>query len=438
MLCRYPIRPNFFGRLVSCIALCHCLAPQAPAQGRPDAIWMTSVTNVPPLSAFFGDKSIAFSPEGTLLAWPQRQPDGLGTFFLSRVADGAVLRTVASNSIGTPAFSPDGTKLALIGTNGINIWRLLDGALLQSIPDGTNAGPWLSFSPDGSILAASYLGTYNAHNQIRLWSMAEGSVLRTLSPPPFNSSSVKSAAFSSDGATLAALRAYAHVYITRVADGLQVGSIDPAGAGDATSVAFSPDGSMLASAFGALFFPPEVWWESNRLVLSRASDWSPVTTLTNYEAHHLGYSGVRSLAFSPNGRILLTGGMDGSIRFWRVPDGALIKLYDQPALGETGGSSTNVDTVAFSPDGRHYAYVRANGMLVMANAPVWISDAARTNGNLRLNWQGGTGLYQVQQTSNVASPDWQNLGDATTNTSTNLPLPATTTFFRIQSLTNAP
>jgi WD40 repeat protein len=57
--------------------------------------------------------------------------------------------------------------------------------------------------------------------------------------------------------------------------------------------------------------------------------------------------GVASLARSPDGAILATGGYDGLIRLWRFADGSAIRT-----LGDTDGP---VWTVAFSPDSRTLA-----------------------------------------------------------------------------------
>jgi hypothetical protein len=51
---------------------------------------------------------------------------------------------------------------------------------------------------------------------------------------------------------------------------------------------------------------------------------------------------VQALAFSPDGRMLVSASSDGSIRVWRVADGALLQVF------RTG----DVDSLAVSPDGR--------------------------------------------------------------------------------------
>ena len=92
------------------------------------------------------------------------------------------------------------------------------------------------------------------------------------------------------------------------------------------SVAFSPDGQTLASAS---------WDGTIRL-------WNPNTgklkrTLTEHRA------GVASVAFSPDGNILASGSADQTVRLWNTTTWKLKRTLT--------GHIDSVDTVAFSPDG---------------------------------------------------------------------------------------
>jgi serine/threonine protein kinase len=98
-------------------------------------------------------------------------------------------------------------------------------------------------------------------------------------------------------------------------------------AGRTTSLAFSPDGTMLAS--GGLDQAVTLW---------RTADGAAIRTFVGHR------QGVSSVAFSPDGQTLAVGSLDGTIRLWHVADGKLLWKID--------GHDFSTLSVAFSPDGR--------------------------------------------------------------------------------------
>jgi hypothetical protein len=149
-----------------------------------------------------------------------------------------------------------------------------------------------------------------------------------------------------------------------------------------------------------------------------------------------------STSLTPDGRCLFTvlrAGRDfccnpiyytNHIVLWRVSDTRPMGRYDQEL--------PDVVQLAVAPDGKSFAYGRGDGIIALARIPVVITNVVRRNAQAALEWQGGSGLYQVQQTSNVASSTWENLGSPTTNTNATVPATNPAAFFRVQSLTNAP
>jgi len=173
---------------------------------------------------------------------------------------------------------------------------------------------------------------------------------------------------------------------------------------------------------------------------------------------------VNSVDFCPDGTQLATASADGTARLWRVSDGTevrvleggggrakfsadgrlLISLSDgtfriwQVTAGTSAGSITNTGAVVFdiSKNGRYYAYGRDDGAVVLARMPVVIMETAVTDGQLILSWTGGSGLYQVQQCTNLSTSAWENLASPTTATAVTNTVSANPVFYRVQSLPN--
>ena len=101
------------------------------------------------------------------------------------------------------------------------------------------------------------------------------------------------------------------------------------------SIAFTPDSATLAS--GAVDKKVRLW---------RVSDGTHLRTLEGHTGNIFayGYAGaVNEMAFSPDGSLLISGGSDMTVRFWRVSDGLLLKTI------KPGGD--NIWGMALSPDG---------------------------------------------------------------------------------------
>ena len=149
---------------------------------------------------------------------------------------------------------------------------------------------------------------------MKLWDVATGTNIATLEG---HRGGVNSVAFSPDGTTLAS-GYYVTVKLWDVATGTNIATLE-GHRGGVNSVAFSPDGTTLASGTGAATVNGE-------FVESTVKLWD-VATGTNIATLEGHRGSVSSVAFSPDGTTLASGAFDGTSILWdassditRVPD----------------------------------------------------------------------------------------------------------------------
>lgn len=237
----------------------------------------------------------AFSPDGqTLATWST-----LGALLLWDVATGQEKGSFpTSRDIHCLAWSPDGSVLALAGYRGVLLLERDTGQEVRAFRDEAGV-TCLAFSPDGSLLA---VGTRTG--TVRVWDTKTGEERLTLNHLGYRLGCV---AFSSTWD----------------------GSLFPAH-GRPVLAAVGPSGNQLSGAAAdggtVQFFPPLLGAGGTRIELPD----HPQGMLTG--------------AFSPEGRLFVTGGGDGTLRLWDLATGteeAALEWHQQ-----------QVGHLEFSADGR--------------------------------------------------------------------------------------
>jgi WD40 repeat protein/serine/threonine protein kinase len=258
------------------------------------------------------------------------------------------LFTLRAGATRTVAFSPDGTRIitggrgTLEGQQEVKVWDARTGIelfALKGLPNiwpNISSGAFMAFSQDGTQLV-----TASGDKTAQVWDARTGVLLRELKG---HTTGVVSAAFSPDG--------------TRLVTG-----------GDALPRSVGPGGLTGKQGPGET----KVW---------DARTWTPLFDLK-------GHTGaVTSVAFSPDGTRVVTGGTD-----WNVP--GEVKVWDAQKGGkpllELNGIGENA--VSFSPDGTRIITANDDGTATVVDAKtgavlLTLRLHARDAGGLQNIWVG--------------------------------------------------
>lgn len=265
------------------------------------------------------------------------------------------------------AFSPDGRWLAVGQKNEVALIDVATREVKERIAGQFGQVQALAYSPDGQRLA---LGGYQT---LEVWDAADRKLIRRLEG---HRGEVTDLAFSPDGQRLVSVSDDETARLWDVANGtvtVLAGHQYPI-----HGVAWSADGQRIATAAGDEFRPTK----AGEVILRDASG-APVKTWTDHQRAAL------SVAFSPDGRWLVSGGLDERSLVYDLPEDKL--------LGFFGGHQRPVNALTFHPRGQ---------------AVLSVSGGRAVNGNTFRVWRPEDGaeygvgeIHEAKVLSVAVTPD---------------------------------
>jgi WD40 repeat protein len=300
----------------------------------------------------------AFTPDGRWLLTV-----GTGGVYVRDAGNGAEVRRFGEfKSLRSADLSRDGTRLATLdysGEGGARVWDVATGSLVGkvAVPPVPPGSPRICLSPDGKKLAYSCsrepgIALYDVETGARLlaWNAARERIWDV--------------AFLPDGSHLVSGGDDPVIRVWDAATGKLAREIG-SDLGETGRIAVSPDGNHLATiGQRRADAPSQVWqgddfvrlWDLKTGKLLRRLSVPPGATHPNFP------SGLNALAFTPDGKRLLAGGVDRAVRVWDLASGEEPRRIPE-AAGIPG-------RLAVSPDGKRLAVVTASvGVIPRPNPP---------------------------------------------------------------------
>ncbi len=268
-----------------------------------------------------------------------------------RFSEGAKMR-LGKGRINDIKFSPDGRRFGVATTIGIWMYDAHTGeelSLIAVLPGEGREVTAIAFSPDGRTLASGEMGGVG-----RLWDTITGKPIVTFKEVPRpRYAELRALAFSADGMKLVGAAANREISVWELGADIKSPTLSRTIKGQTSwhsnsLMQLSPDIRLLANTTAD--------WENKNF---RIQLWDTTTgklfhTLTGHTRW------IKSLTFSADSKMLVSGDEYETLRLWDTATGKL-----QSTLNWRRGTSTY--TLAFSPNGRFIASGHYDGVKLWDN-----------------------------------------------------------------------
>jgi len=333
-------------------------------------LWDVSGRNIATLDSISFSSRSTFSPDSNFFVVSDGSSLSLLDVTTCNKIDGFSNSTF--NYISTVAYSHDGLYAAVSSGKIVNLWDIASGRIAMSLKGHIENISIITYSPDGKYIAT---GSYD--KTVKIWDAKTGREIRTISK---FSDSVTYITYNSNGSFLYIITGDMSkvIKIFDAATGNEIKTIQSTYSDHFdVAIALSPDEKFIAMGYGLRIILTDTntkeegpiradsFTNPNFIVLRNSND---NTGSSNYTFD------VSSVAYSPDGKYILSGIFNGTIRMWDISTQSIIKSLS--------GHFGKVRSIAYSLDGKHIVSGGNDNKIIL-----W--DAA--TGNIIKSFNGHSG-----------------------------------------------